>query len=345
MNVWQIAVGESGRDYREIFFDYDIMIIGPSRFGDALSNSYTGRFSKIHSFAHNPEPGDRVIMRLGKEILGVGQIPSGNENQYSFDMTFNCVYGWDLCHYRRVIWAEDYSLGKLATAYKNIGLMTAFTQVHIQNIVEMVRKIDESVFQRKLKKKPDVDTSVYSEEKLGVELFRAGISNKNIEDIVIALKQAGRLFSLYDFGLCGRKPTEYEIVSHMILPLFLGLGWSHQQIAVEWNRADMAFFKKMPTTPDNCVMILEAKGLGNPLGGVLKQPVGYVRELGLKDIKYILVTDGANLFVYSKPKDGQWSENLNPVSYLCIHSLQKEYILPKKTSSIDTLVRLQPSAV
>ena len=46
MNILQIAVGESGRD-REISFDYDIMIIGPSRFGDALLNSYAESVPKI----------------------------------------------------------------------------------------------------------------------------------------------------------------------------------------------------------------------------------------------------------------------------------------------------------
>ena len=89
-------------------------------------------------------------------------------------------------------------------------------------------------------------------------------------------------------------------------------------------------------------MVLEAKGLGRALSEVLNQPKSYVKDLGLKDVKYILTTDGADLFVYAKSKD-QW--NPNPVGYLSISSLQKEYILPKKTNSIDTLVRLQPSAV
>jgi hypothetical protein len=36
MKVWQIATGESGRDYRELFLDHDIMIIGPSRAWQSL---------------------------------------------------------------------------------------------------------------------------------------------------------------------------------------------------------------------------------------------------------------------------------------------------------------------
>jgi hypothetical protein len=129
----------------------------------------------------------------------------------------------------------------------------------------------------------------------------------------------------------------------MILPVFLGLGWSHQQIAVEWNRVDMAFFKTTPTTPDNCVMVLEAKGFGKGLGDTVYQPMKYVKGLGLKNVRYILTTDGGNLFVYEKANKN-WKPD-NPVAYLSIKSLQREYILPKNTNAIDTLVRLQPSAV
>jgi len=112
-------------------------------------------------------------------------------------------------------------------------------------------------------------------------------------------QQAERLCAWYRSDDCGRKPSENEIVSHMILPLFLGLGWSHQQIAVEWNNVDMAFFKTTPTTEENCVMIVEAKGLGQALSKVLEQPQRYVARRGLRNVRYIVTTDGANIFVYS----------------------------------------------
>jgi len=40
MKVWQIATGEPSRDYRELFFDHDVMILGPGRHGNALSGEY-----------------------------------------------------------------------------------------------------------------------------------------------------------------------------------------------------------------------------------------------------------------------------------------------------------------
>jgi hypothetical protein len=214
--------------------------------------------------------------------------------------------------------------------------------VHEKHIVDTVRSMSDSVFDRSIKEMPKVDASVYTEEALGLALFQAGISNKNIEDILKALRQAERLCSWYRSEHCGRNPSENEVVSHIILPLFLGLGWSHQQIGVEWNKVDMVFFKNTPTKEDNCVIVLEAKGLGRPLSEVLEQPHGYVNRLKLKNTKYILTTDGANLFVYGK-SDDKW--NPKPIGYISVLSLQKEYVLPTGTNLVDTLVMLQPSMV
>ena len=345
MRVWQIATGEPGRDYRELFSDHDLMIMGPDHLGDALPNEYESGAPnspnrQVHSFANGPQPGDRVLMRFAHDVIGIGQIPLEDKYQYSFDDTYRCVYGWGLRHSRRVIWAEDYKLRRLANVFEDAKQKPTFTQVHEKRIIKIVRDIDNAYFERPLRRLPRIDYSTYSDEELGVELFRAGISNKNVTDILVALQQAERLLAWYPRS--GRNPSENEIVSHIILPLFLGLGWSHQQIAVEWNKIDIAFFKKPPTSNKNCIMVLEAKGLGKPLSDVLHQPKRYVQSLRLKGVKHILTTDGENLLVYEKAGD-EWISN--PTGYTNIKNLQKQYVVPKNTSLVDTLVSLQPSVV
>jgi len=262
MKVWQIATGEPNRDYQDLFFDHDVMILGPGRHGNALSGAYAegkpnSALRQVHSFASKPKPGDRVLMRLGHEVIGVGQIPEGDGYQYSYNNVFKCVYGWDLRHCRRVIWAQEYTLGKLADVFRKAKQKPSFTQVHERHIVDMVRSLDASLFDRPIREMPNIKSDIYKEEELGVELFRAGISNKNIDDILKALQQADRLCSWYDeleryaqrtSGHDTQRPSENEVVSHIILPLFLGLGWSHQQMAVEWKRVDVAFFKGTPPT-------------------------------------------------------------------------------------------------
>lgn len=348
MRIWQIATGEPGRDYRELFLEHDVMLLGPGDWGDPDEVQYddgvpNSAGNQVDRFVHLPSQGDRVLMRFGKEVIGVGQIPHGDDSGYCFDKTFRAVYGWDLSHSRRVVWAEDLELGELARVYQKAKQKPSFTEVHESHILRMAREIEEGYFDRPIREKPSTDTSEYSPDDLGVDLFRAGISNKNIQDILSALQQAERLSSWYWSGeTCGRSPSENEVISHMILPLFLGLGWSHQQIAVEWYRVDMAFFKMTPTVAKNCRMVLEAKGLGKPLSEVLHQPKRYVADLKLDHVRYIVTTDGADLYVYERSKQG-W--DANPVGYLSIRCLQREYLLPKKCTAIKTLVMLQPSAV
>lgn len=346
MKVWQIATGETGRDYREIFFDYDIMILGQNDRGSAKTNVYkdstpNSKKYQVHSFAFGPNSGDRVIMRFGHEVIGIGQIPQGDEHQYSYEEAFRCVYGWNLPHCRRVIWADQVELGELADVYREAKQKPSFTQVHEKHILSIIESIDQSNFSRPLKTMPSSEPfKKYSDEELGIELFQAGISNRNIDDILKALEQAERLWAWYQSNFSGKnRPTEHEVVSHMVLPLFLGLGWSHQQVAVEWNKIDMAFFRDTPTTEDNCVMVLEAKGLGQGLSTVLEQPINYVEQKGLKSVKYILTTDGANIFVYAR-QAGEW--NQNPIGYINIPTLQKEYIIPRGINPVKTLVMLQP---
>lgn len=347
MKVWQIATGEPGRDYRRLFFKHDLMILGPGEEGDARDGKYESRPSntpqnQVHRFYCGPEPGDRVLARLGHEVIRVGRIPPEPEYQYTFDKTFRSTYGWNLSHLRRVKWAQDLDLGDLAGVYRKAKQKPSFTGVNEKEVIEKVERIPDSEFDGDLEDIPEVNTELYSDEELSVELFRRGVSNKNALDIVAALRQAERLCSWYDGDAreSGR-PTENEVVSHVILPIFPGLGWSHQQVAVEWKKVDMAFFKGAPTKPDNCVMVLEAKGLGKPLVDRHVQARGYVDKHGLEAVRYIATTDGAVLFLYERPGDG-WHEDPTPIGYLDVRSLQKQYRLPEGTDLVDTLVRLQP---
>lgn len=348
MKVWQIATGEPGRDYRRLFFDHDLMILGPSGDGDAHSGWYkrgnaNSPRRQVHSFATGPEPGDRVLARLGHEVIGVGSIPSEPEHQYAFDETFRSIYGWDLCHLRRVRRAHGIDLGNLAGVFRKAKQKPSFTGVKEQSILEQVDRIPTLHFDGALKSLPDIDTERYSSDQLGEHLFREGVGNKNIEDILAALRQAERLCSWYDTQNSDR-PTEHEVVSHVILPIFLGLGWSHQQIAVEWKKMDMAFFKKTPTIPENCIMVLEAKGLGKPLAERHSQARGYIEKHDLESVRYIATTDGASLLLYEK-SEGGWGEDPTPKGYLDVRSLQKQYLLPRGTDLVDTLVQLQPGTM
>lgn len=98
MKVWQIATGEPGRDYRRLFYEYDLMMLGPGNPGDARVVSYAdgapnSERRQVSQLANGPQPGDRVLMRFAHDVIAAGEIPVGDENQYSHNDTFRCVYG------------------------------------------------------------------------------------------------------------------------------------------------------------------------------------------------------------------------------------------------------------
>src|SRR5262249_28818640 len=81
---------------------------------------------------------------------------------------------------------------------------------------------------------------------------------------------------LHDIQAFGEQPSEDELIAHFVVPFLRGLGWPPERIAVQWRRADVAVFRTLPRTPENCHLVIEAKRLGAGVEGALQQAKGYV---------------------------------------------------------------------
>ena len=99
------------------------------------------------------------------------------------------------------------------------------------------------------------------------------------------------------------------------MPFFRSLGWSQEQIAIKWRYIDVALFRTLPRTPENCHLIVEAKHLGAGVEGALEQAVGYVESLGVR--RDVVVTDGVRYRLY----DGQ--REFAPLAYANLLRLKK----------------------
>ena len=81
MSIWQIASGETGRDYTSLFLENDIMLLGPSSGGTAIENreEYLDRANspkrQVLSFCEKIKEGDIILLRFGKRIIKIGIIP------------------------------------------------------------------------------------------------------------------------------------------------------------------------------------------------------------------------------------------------------------------------------
>ena len=167
--------------------------------------------------------------------------------------------------------------------------------------------------------------------------------NEAVDKVLLAIQRQRRLSGWYSGQKHkGGRPTEHEVVAHMILPLLLALGWSEQLLAVEWKRIDRAGFWGTPTSEERCVLVCEAKGMGHGLQNVFAQARRYVHGLRLTEVQKILLTDGTRLYLYER-RGERWSDE--PVGYLNVHLIRTNHLAPADTNAVDTIVALTPAGV
>ena len=85
------------------------------------------------------------------------------------------------------------------------------------------------------------------------------------------------------------KPSEFETVAYLVVPLLRHLGWTPQRMAVEWNRIDVALFDAMPRANDNLAVAVEAKKRDDSCLSARGQAEGYAslsKPLGLRWARY-----------------------------------------------------------
>lgn len=345
MNIWQIAAGDGARDYTDLYLKHDVMLIGPGSKGDFTKNKdqypKNGMTNQIRSFCNNPQSGDIVLLRYGHEVKAVGLIPDSPNEEYLWLEQFDDVLGWDLQHVRRVLW----STAPLAVwktpkkVFSNYKQQSTFTAVHEKRITDLGTQMKSMIKDRPLNPLPSSKGGTFSQDELGMELFNAGLPNNSVEDVIKTISRIQRLSQWYSSQYSGNRPSEHEIVAHMIVPLMLGMGWSEQLLAIEWTKIDLAFFNRIPTESENCFMICEAKRPNQSLTSAYEQAQGYVQSRNLLNCKTIVTTDGKRLYLY-KRKNNQWKDE--PDGYINLLNIKRENVFPFGTSGINTLIELIP---
>jgi len=288
--IWQLAGGPATRPYADVFLKYGVGLIGPGdpgpwspeRSDDDFIDEQGATGSFIRRFASEMQVGDVVLLRTGiAAIAAVGIVAS----DYQYLNQFDDVNGWDLQHARRVRWCrlpEEYTFG---------------TQVFGANLTRCSRIWNEEVkdYADRFMNSPPTHwqeaplPAVPEEEP---DLDRVPLA---LEEIVAKAQDLARLF--WDRQSFGDHPTEDELVAHFVVPFLRKLGWPPEWISVKWRRIDVAVFRSLPRTPQNCRFVIEAKRLGAGVEGALKQAKGYLESLGVQ--RDVIVTDGIRYRMYS----------------------------------------------
>lgn len=359
--VWQMAAGEQGRYYDDLFVNYNIMFMGPGEFGPFDNELYSKRVSdglitkhkkdQIRKLVNDPKAGDIVLLRKGYAISSIGVVA---DDGYNWDRRFDDVYGWDLHHTRRVIWQNHLknelkqiqSYDVVHKIYKKPLFggrkqIPTFTGVNEAKVLDQVTCLFDSIKDEVLEPLEISVPEPLTFDELGELLFSKGLANDSVEEVINAIKRQRRLGKWYKNTPGQKRPTEHEVVAHMILPLMLGLGWSEQLLAIEWQKVDLAGFCKTPTGTNECVLVCEAKTMWHPLQPALQQAKNYVKNLGLVNCKRIMLTDGVRIYLYKK-NNGEWLDQ--PVGYVNTNLIRTDHIAPHGTDAVKTLMELTPSA-
>lgn len=300
--VWQISAGPASRSYAGVFLKHGVALIGSGDAGPWTPDRDDGEFegSFVRRFASEITPGDVVLLRTGiATIVAVGLVVGG----YQYVNAFDDVNGWDLQHARRVRWC------------RLPGEYTFASPVFGANPPRCSRVWHEEVidFAERFIKSPPT----YWQTAPLPELPAEEPPLEHVPDALAGLvAQATDLIPVFqDREAFGDLPSEDELIAHFVVPFLRALGWPPERVAVEWRHVDVAVFRVLPRTPENCHFVVEVKRLAAGVEGALEQAKGYVAALGLGCD--VVVTDGIRYRLYTS------SRGFEPVAYANLARLKR----------------------
>jgi len=301
--VWQISGGPAARTYAEVFLRHGVALIGPGDAGPWMAargdDEFEGGF--VRRFASEVAAGDVFLLRTGLARIAAVGLVAGD---YLYVNAFDDVNGWDLQHARRVRWCR--------LPEEHVFTNAAFGA----NPPRCSRVWNEEVldFAERFLNSPPTQWQTALLPDLPAEEPPLEPVPEALQGIVA---QAADLVPLFqDRQAFGELlPSEDELVAHFVVPCMRALGWPPERIAVKWRWIDVALFRTLPRTPENCHLVIEAKRLGAGVEGALDQAKGYVEALGVP--RDVIVTDGIRYRMYASGR------GFEPVAYANLARLKQ----------------------
>lgn len=345
--VWQVSAGEDGRDYSAMFRAYDLMFVGPSRFGPFDRDVYAkaaedgkirrSAVRRLAEYIDDVATGDVVVLRLGQRAVALGVVDAEG---YRHDETFDDVQGLDLGHTRRVSWQEALD-GELAALQADTPVFPAtrggrFSRVFDEAILARLRGLVERCAERPLRARPPVAGGM-GLAAFGQALAAGGFAGA--ERVVEALARVQRLTLWYrEFGARSGRPSERELSAYVVVPLLQALGWSEEQLAFEWKRVDIAGFSRAPNTADECVLVCESKLADGLLDLVYVKR--HLAESGLTECRSLLMVQDGRFYVHRRAAGREWPTT--PTGYFDALRLRCGEVVGAGMDAVATLRAITP---
>ena len=323
--IWAVACGEnySGRDFTKVCTDWDVILIGSGKNGPYFENkALYGKSSKFKrdgykEFAEDIKDGHIIVLHHGmSKILGVGMVVG----DYNWSKLFEDIDGWDLQHYRRVRWLP---LKGVDPGSKSIALGRGRVhKIHSVEVIEWLKSLSvtDTDMKRELRELPKTEPKPVTCDEIGKYLCEKGISSTQVETL---FKEFDKLIKLADWYDKNGQPSEHETVAYLVIPILRALGWTHEQMAVEWKHVDLALFDQPKRKDENLAVVVEVKKKGHACLSAQSQAEHYAQS---KDhCKRLIVTDGLRYgtFLRERGENNTWIWKL--YAYFNLRQLTDKY--------------------
>lgn len=330
--IWQIAAGDTNRNYVNLLLYWSIVAIGPGCFGpwpgcvDRMrEKGVTDRtIADIERF-YGMQSGDIVVLRLGtKKVCAIGEI-ANVESSYAWLDDFGDIDGWDIQHTKRVNWflTKEKILKSTALKWGDTVRELGVNEEVIKLISELEPKTpSKTCLELPSSRSPEQRLRRLEFSELCDSLKDGGFCAKCADQFPYKMAELIDLAAWYSKN--NTEPSEHETVAYLVIPLLRALGWTPQQMAIEWNRIDIALFDKMPREDENLTVTVEVKKRNNSCLTAQGQAKGYAKESGRDNCNRIVVTDGVRYGVYLRDKPNGDFQN-TPIAYMNLVRLVDSY--------------------
>lgn len=338
--IWQQAAGDTNRNYIDVCLDRGVILQGPADGGpwnsrEEFRKKYhwleTRKATDVQRFWEEMKDGDLVVLRLGTNaIYGVGEIVG----DYEWCEEFNDVDGWNIGHVRRVRWLWDcrkYGDGqpqwfeKYALKFGGTTQLLTSDEAKAAKIKAWLETLDTPDASGGLEPGdlPDIGTSKeVSLDDVEQQLFDKGRSPESTGKLMKVMQELKQIARYYDTQ--GEGTSEYETITHLVVPLLGALGWTPLKMAIQWpiqrRKIDIALFPSTPREPKSFSVVVEAKKLRRSSLTAFPQARSYAQQGG--DCNRIIVTDGLRYGVFSR-QSGEFGRY--PDAYLNLNRMRDSY--------------------
>ncbi len=320
MNYWHIGTGSDQRNYSELFLKYGIAFAGSGSIGKKeVKPGDVLVFSKKCK-------GQRAIRAAGVVVKRNGSFMGCDDKEWLLDFD-----GWKLPEYCYVDWKKPNQPKKV----NHLAYRDTLCQIHQPAPKKVVDHILQRGMSVSISPEPSGTREVKDNEILKL-LVKEGLrSSRAYKSTIKKIKSLAEYYSEH-YNNMWEDIGEHEIRTFLVVPLLLALGWSEQQIRIEFKckdgRIDIACFrtpfrnKKNEELKKECVAIIETKSFGAGLDYAAKQAQEYSGDFPC--CKAVIATNGYCYKVYLPDQNNQF--HTTPSAYINLLRQRDRYPLDPK---------------